>query len=134
MESFLTQLSRSGYNSIDAFLEKNSDQAPLGKFLIAREMKKHEDLNFLFPSHNSGWYQYLFNKLIIDEKPQFSENKLGIVTFNYDRLLEAYLHTALQNRFKIDATKADSILKELPRIHVHGILGEYPKYPIPNRV
>jgi hypothetical protein len=127
-EAFLTKLSRSGHYSIDAFLEKNREQAELGKFLIARELKKHEDINLLFPPHNSGWYQYLFNQLLApDGSPDFAANQLGIVTFNYDRSLEAYLHTALQARFDINEDEAAKKLKSIAITHVHGILGKYPE-------
>ncbi len=128
-EMFLTRLSRSAYYSIDAFLETDREHSSLGKYLIAQELKKHEDIDNLFPPHNSGWYQYLFNSLLVDGKPNFSSNKLNIITFNYDRSLEAYLYTALQNRFQISAGEAEDILKGLPIIHVHGILGEFPLVP-----
>jgi hypothetical protein len=130
-ESFLTRLSYSDSDSIDAFLEKNRDQAQLGKFLIAREIKQHENIDSLFPPNNPGWYHHLFNKLIVDEKDPHFSDQLKIVTFNYDRSLEAYLYTRLQHSpsSQIDAAKAESILKELPIIHVHGILGEFPKIP-----
>ena len=126
-ETFLTRLSRSGHYSIDAFLGKQNTGAPLGKFLITQEMKKHEDINNLFPPHNSGWYQYLFNALIGDDGPQFEKSLLSIVTFNYDRSLEAYLHVALQNRFLLSEADAEQILRQLPIIHVHGTLGDYPQ-------
>ena len=126
-EDFLTRLGRSGHYSIDAFLEKNREQAELGKFLIARELKKHENINLLFPPHDSDWYQYLFNQMLAtDGSPDFAANQLGIITFNYDRSLEAYLHTVLQARFGIAEDEASKILKVIPIIHVHGILGEYP--------
>lgn len=128
-ETFLTRLSRSGHYSIDAFLENNREDAPLGKYLIALELKKHENIDMLFPPHDSGWYQYLFNSLLIDGKPRFSDNNLSIITFNYDRSLEAYLFTALKNRFRIKSEDAGSVLRGLPIMHVHGILGEYPEFP-----
>jgi len=129
-EAFLTRLSRSGHYSIDAFLETTPEHAPLGKYLIAREMKTHEMLDGLFPPNHSGWYQYLFNALLAPNgRPQFSGNKLGIITFNYDRSLEAYLHAALQNRFRLDEAAAAEVLAALPIIHVHGILGDYPAIP-----
>lgn len=40
VERFLTKLSLSDPSSIDAFLETNRDEASLGKFLIARQLKK----------------------------------------------------------------------------------------------
>jgi hypothetical protein len=126
-EAFLVRLSRSGHYSIDAFLGQTNKDVPLGKFLLAREMKKLEDIDRLFPPHDSGWYQYLFNALLVDNKPQFEKNHLNIITFNYDRSLEAYLHVALQNRFDLSEYDAEQILKQISIIHVHGILGNYPQ-------
>ena len=129
-EDFLTRLSRSGHYSIDAFLESNREQADLGKYLIARELKKHEDLEALFPPNNSGWYQYLLNRLLSDDgTPDFAANRLTIVTFNYDRSLEAYLHAAVQARLHGDEDQAAAILDGLRVIHVHGVLGDYPAVP-----
>lgn len=129
-ETLLTRLSRSGHYSIDAFLEANRGQADLGKFLIARELKKSEDIDRLFPPANSGWYQYLLSRLLgADGSPSMATSNLGIVTFNYDRSLETYLHTALQARFDMDERDASALLNGLPIVHVHGILGEYPAVP-----
>ena len=81
----------------------------------------------LFPPHDSGWYRYLFNSLIADGgADDFAQNNLGIITFNYDRSLEAYLHEAFRHRFALDSCKAARILEALPIVHVHGCLGDYP--------
>ncbi len=54
---------------------------------------------------------------------------LAIITFNYDRSLEFYLHTALRNSYgKTDKEVADK-LDELRLIHVHGSLGRLPWQP-----
>jgi hypothetical protein len=132
VEAFVRRLSRSGHYSIDAFLADAGDQIELGKFLIARELKRIEDLDRLFPPNNSGWYQYFFNQLLVDGKPEFARNKIAIITFNYDRSLEAYLHTATMNRFGMTAEVASQALSEIPIVHVHGVLGEYPAVPYAN--
>ena len=129
VERFLRKLSLSDPSSIDAFLETNRDEASLGKFLIARQLKKREDIDGLFPPHDSGWYRHLFNSLLVDGSPQFEKSSLSIVTFNYDRSLEAYLHTRLQHSCQLDEAEATQILSHLPIFHVHGILGEYPASP-----
>ena len=129
-EKFVTRLSRSGYYSIDAFLETVRDQADIGKFLIARELKRHEQMSELFPPADSGWYQYLFNRLLERNNPVgFEKSNLGIVTFNYDRSLEVYLHEALTARFGMESKEASSVLSQIPIVHVHGSLGPYPKVP-----
>lgn len=128
--SFLTRLSRAGHYSIDAFLETVPDQADLGKYLIARELKRHEDIDKLFSPNNPGWYQYVFNRLLENNSVSgFSSSHLSIITFNYDRSLEAYLHEALIARFQMSTDEASSILSQVPIVHVHGSLGNYPDIP-----
>jgi hypothetical protein len=129
-DNFLTHLGRSAHYSIDAFLETVRDQADLGKYLMAREMKRHEDIKTLFPPSDSGWYQYLFNRLLEGGDPSgFASSCLSIITFNYDRSLEAYLHEALMARFQMSPDDASSTLLGIPIIHVHGSLGRYPDVP-----
>jgi hypothetical protein len=128
---FLTRLSRAGHYSIDAFLETDLERAALGKYLIARELKTREIVDCLFPPHSTNsWYQYLFNGLAGGRTlDSFRPDNLGIITFNYDRSLEAYLHHALQARFNVDGVAAMTLVRQLPIIHVHGILGSYPEVP-----
>lgn len=130
VDRFLTRLSRSGHYSIDAFLETVPDQADLGKYLIARELKRHEDIDRLFSPNNPGWYQYVFNRLLEDNNVSgFSSSRLSVITFNYDRSLEAYLHEALVARFQMPTDEASSILSHVQIVHVHGSLGNYPNIP-----
>lgn len=127
---FLTRLSRSGHYSIDAFLETVPEQSNLGKFLISRELKKRENVDLLFSPHPSGWYQYLFNKLLDNgDAAGFERSHLNIVTFNYDRSLEAYLHEALMARFSMPSVDAQSLVSQIGIVHVHGVLGRYPDVP-----
>jgi hypothetical protein len=127
IESFRVRLSRSGYSSVDAFLEKNMEFMAMGKLFIASCLKQHENPDIPFHPGDAGWYQYLFNRLIGNEVEDISRNKLSIITFNYDRSLEFYLHQVIQYRFKIPDDKALDILHTIPIVHVHGILGEYPQ-------
>ncbi len=127
--SLLTKLSRSDPMSIDAFLESHRDDDALGKYLIAHQLKRCEELDRLFPPHDAGWYRYLFNRMLVNGEPRFRDNALSIVTFNYDRSLEAYLHNRLQACFDMSDKEAFEVLKELPLLHVHGLLGELPAHP-----
>jgi len=128
VDNLLLSLSRSGHYSIDAFLE-HSKYRELGKYLIAYQLKQAEDVDRLFPPHDSGWYQMLFNALINECGEKLNENNLSIITFNYDRSLEVYLHNALKFRFNLSEDNAWKQVAELSIIHVHGILGEYPEIP-----
>jgi len=127
VDRFVTRLSRSAHYSIDAFLETVPNDTDLGKYLIAYCLKQFEDVDRLFPPNNSGWYQYLFNSLLGISGSQFGDNALTIVTYNYDRSLEAYLCNALIARFEMTQRDAFAELQKVPIIHVHGKLGAFPE-------
>ena len=129
LEGFIKQLSRSGHYSIDAFLEQNPEHVEIGRFLIARGIKAKENVNQLFPPNDSGWYQYLFNTLVSDGLESFATNPLSIITFNYDRSLECYLHESLQARFRLSPENAIQHLRQMKIIHPHGMIGSYPEVP-----
>jgi len=129
VDRFVTRLSRSAHYSIDAFLETVPTETNLGKFLIAYCLKQHEEVDRLFPPYNSGWYQYLFNSLLGASRTPFADNELTIITYNYDRSLEAYLYNALIARFEMSPQDAFAELRKIPVIHVHGTLGAFPDIP-----
>lgn len=126
INEFVDRLSRSGHYSIDAFLESEPNMMEVGKYLIASVLKSRENVGKLFPPNNSGWYQYLFNKLVSEGPPSVAPSKVTIVTFNYDRSLEAYLFEALKARFKFSDQDATHELNTINILHVHGQLGPYP--------
>ncbi len=127
---FLLKLRRCGLYSIDSFLENTDEQEVLlGKYLLAYSLKKFEVVDRLFTLNNPNWYQYLFNSLISVNNDSLSENNLSIVTFNYDRSLEAYLYNACLNGFSLSHELAMKELEEIPIFHVHGILGGFDEYP-----
>jgi hypothetical protein len=129
VDRFVTRLARSGHYSIDAFLETVPGDTDLGKYLIAYCLKQFEDVDRLFPPNSSGWYQYLFNSLLGSSSSPFSENAITLVTYNYDRSLEAYLYHALIARFDMSPDNALVELEKIPIIHVHGELGAFPRVP-----
>lgn len=126
VDDFIVRISRSAHYSIDAFLETAPESMDIGKYLIAVSLKKLEKIDSLFPPHESGWYQYLFNCLVDDSVQSFDNNHLSVVTFNYDRSLEAYLFYAIKARFDFDDFHALNELEKIPIIHVHGSLGSFP--------
>jgi len=129
LSEFRIHLSRSGYLSVDAFLEKHPNYNDLGKLLITHCLKQHENEDRLFPPHNPGWYQYLFQALIVNSPEDLSSIPLTIITFNYDRSLEVFLHQSLIHRYDLEANKALQHLQKLMIIHPHGIMGKYPEIP-----
>jgi len=133
IEDFFIRLSRSGYYSVDAFLEANDDLLEVGKLLMADALKIHEVPITIFPPGRPGWYQTLFDSLgpSIDDIPH---NQLSVITFNYDRSLEFYLHQAITHRHRITEGEALELLSQLNIIHPHGSLGDYPAIPYSTHV
>ena len=129
IDDFIKILSRAQYYSIDGFLEENSKFIEIGKLFITYILKQIEIESQLFPPNNPGWYQYLFNSIIDKTLDDIVNNQIYIITYNYDRSLECYLHQSIKYRFHQTDEKALSILNQLTIIHMHGILGAYPFFP-----
>ena len=144
-KEFAERLSRSGEDSIDAFLEYQTEVfVKIGKTAIAAALLPCERGKGLFDDFMNrrlrktqgnltgdqdtvnNWYQYLWEQL---KAPfdDFEKNKLSIITFNYDRSLEQYLFTVLKNKYsgKSDEEYAKK-LNAISIIHVHGKLGDLP--------
>ena len=128
---FHTKMSRGGWTSPDAFLEKHTEFLQMGKFLIAYCLKRNEDPDRLFPA--TGWYEYLCQRLLAgaETSEDFRRNdKLSIVTYNYDRSVDHFLHQLVLHRYELSSDVAWELLSSTIKIvHVHGILGSYPGYP-----
>lgn len=127
IDSFAEAFFLSNQPSIDAFLEHRPEFADIGKLLIALVILKTEldtDL-FGFNNRERGCYQYLFSKLNTNWD-EFPKNKVGFVTFNYDRSLEHFLFTSLKNTYGKEDNNCARQLDHIPIIHVHGSLGKLP--------
>lgn len=125
-EAFL----RSGQPSIDAFLEHRPDFLKAGKIAIAYCLVPFEDEAALYDFDEIGdrnWYEHLAVKLS-GSFDDFGFNRIGIITFNYDRSLEHYLVTSLQNLHGRSLADSVAALERIPIVHVYGQLGINP-YP-----
>ena len=72
------------------------------------------------------WYSYLFDRLTAgfvetDVLPDFSDGKLALITFNYDRSLEHFLYESVRNSFtEVPENRVADCLKSLRILHVYG--------------
>ncbi len=124
LKSFVGSLVGSGARSIDAYLEhrKVSHIEELGKAIIAAVLIYCEkESAVLRDLRNPRWYEFILRKMNapID---CFGENKLAIVTFNYDRSFEYFLWYALQEKYSISGEQAAQLISMIEIIHVHGQL------------
>lgn len=123
-DKFRTRLRDSACISIDAFMGNRPDLAEIGRLLIAEQLLVAEKSALsVFSRPDTNWYRQLVD-LIAPNKEAVSKNQLTIVTFNYDRSLEFYLHRSLVARFNWTDEEVRQALSGLKIIHVHGSLGK----------
>ena len=127
---FCNALYHSGLTQIDAFLENNPKYIGVGKAAIASALLPCENSEVIFKEKRikgePHWYEYLFNRIgsSFNELPN---NKLSIVTFNYDRSIEFYLFvTFRQTNERKKHEECVKQFKRIPIIHVYGSLGPLP--------
>lgn len=128
IETLLNELRYSGYTSVDVFLEHNPDFLAIGKHAIAATLLPCEDERRLFPPEvdsNNHWYEYLINRMGVGTD-EWTQNKLSVVTFNYDRSFEHYFNVVIGKRAKLSSAEAYKVFQQIPLVHVHGSLGNYP--------
>lgn len=128
IREFSRELSLSGWKSIDRFLQHQPGLQRLGRALIAFHLIPCEAPHYLRdPPEDGHWYPYLYNDIINPSSPeQFSENRLSIITYNYDRSLEQYLLDVLRSGFGMDDRDAAATCQQIPIVHVHGSFGGLP--------
>ena len=128
IQEFAAELRKPGHESIDAFLATRQEFAGVGKVAMAVELLHLERENRLSKkwsdSHKSDgpWYNVLWQNVRAPNKEQFSENKLSIITFNYDRSIEAYLHMMIESVYSLSSEAALDYLDYVEIVHVHGDL------------
>lgn len=131
LAAFYDKLAHGGWNSPDAFLEQHQEFVQTGKYLICKCLSKFEKPEYLI--HEGGWYDRLVSSIHVDAPRMLKENNLSIVTFNYDRSIDFKLHMYIQHRFGMSSDEALQMLTDsIPIVHVHGMLGEYPKWDYGN--
>jgi len=67
---------------------------------------------------------------------EFAKNMLSIITYNYDRSVEHFFMTSLQNTYGRNVDDCLPLVNAIPIIHLHGSLGPLPwqvKAGEPNR-
>lgn len=125
-EYFRTQLHNSMQPSVDAFLEKRPRLMHIGKAAISCALIPYEqEATLLARPKKPRWYEHLFAKMDAGWE-QFAENKLSIITFNYDRSFEHFLFLALRHSYGKAEAETAALLGKFPIVHVYGQLGKLP--------
>jgi hypothetical protein len=133
MHRLASALTRSGRQSVDAFLEHRPEFLEVGKAAIALVLIERELSSTLFEARPGGWLDYLFDRLNCPFE-RFGKNEVAFITFNYDRSLEFYLFTRLQNSYEKSAEACADQLSQIPIVHLHGDLGALPWHLSPEAI
>lgn len=127
LSAFYDKLAYGNWSSPDAFLEHHREFIQTGKYLICRCLSEFEQPWGV--TQNGGWYDRLVSSIHVDDPQQLKDNSLSIVTFNYDRSIDFRLHKYIEHHFGMPSDEAWQLLSDsIPIVHVHGTLGEYPKW------
>jgi hypothetical protein len=129
---FSNRLVMSQAPSIDRFLVETAGEGKfkdIGRQAIAFKIAEREQSDVLMnrlqrDGHQADWYEHVLNNILSHGRDGITNNKLKIVTFNYDRSLEHYLAEA----FKAYGFDPNYLL-HFQVLHVYGFLGPYPAVP-----
>ncbi|NQS88614.1 hypothetical protein HQ584_02330 [Patescibacteria group bacterium] len=138
IEKFAQDLYQAQTPSIDTFLTRRSEYSLLGKLCVIFCLSRYENegdhviykpWKSMNPqwSFDFGWYQYLWHRMVdgCEKLDHLKQNKLKIITFNYDRSLEHFLITAIKSCFGVNEADAAEVFKHIKIKHVFGKLGKF---------
>lgn len=137
IHDFITHLRRSKVRSIDDFLDHRKEFREIGKIAIAQAIigceQGNPEIDPLFNVSTGApnsllerWYPLLLDAMSCSADT-LCDNRLSIVTFNYDRSLEHFLHLSWISKYGPAASpKIIAAIKHLNIVHVHGKLGDLP--------
>ena len=128
---FAEALGYSGRLSVDAFLEGRPKFTELGKSAIARALVPEEIQVHLFVEEDN-WYLNVWNLIADRGLEGIQQNRLSFLTFNYDRSLDQFLFSALQNSYGLSVGMSRALLK-LSGSLVHDYATISDDSPSPNR-
>jgi len=129
-ESVVASLS----DSLDAILETRTDLDQVGRFFIAQLILHAEHQSQGRTGVSGDWLAYLWN-LMSDEcgsLEEFKKNNVTFITYNYDRLIEHRLLSALAQRYQSTHKELYEFSVDRPVIHLHGTVGPFDDYGRPS--
>lgn len=132
-KDFHKRLAGSSQPSADEFLRltPNHSLAALGKLCMASALGQTESVENLEDRHLNAagsWYPLLWQLLCdgTNRLEDFRRNKVSIITFNYERSVEQFLTSRIENNYATSFAEASETLRNTFRfVHVYGQLGEF---------
>jgi hypothetical protein len=128
---FCSRLKASGQYSIDAFLERQPKFLTVGKAAIAAQLLPCEwNLFARECEEGEDWYRYLFARMAPKAAEDFPNNRLKVITFNFDHSFEWRLAEVLRATYDISVDDATRLAASIEIVHVHGELATTPLPPV----
>jgi hypothetical protein len=125
LRQFRKALDLSRQPSVDAFLENRREYLGIGRDAMAASLIPLERAETLFSRKIKGdWYSYLWERIGAEPERFAENNRLSVLTFNYDRSFEKFFFTAWKNSYGASDVECARCLDALGIIHLHGQLGE----------
>jgi hypothetical protein len=119
-----TNLLQASDLTIDQLLERFPVYSRLGKAAIVYAIRRYEDIAMLHNRNRQNWYREL-RSLLLDESGKWRAHRTAIVTFNYDRSIEAFLaHWLAAGRAKSLAHAFESVQGGVSINHLYGTAGK----------
>lgn len=130
--------------SIDNFIDSHRTDEKIalcGKLAIARSILAAESTSYLkiapgnaynkmdFSGLETTWFNAFFQ--LLTENCQQADlpqrlSKVAIICFNYDRCIEHYLYSALQNYYGMSPDDTSEVMSNLDIHHPYGTVGKLP--------
>jgi hypothetical protein len=122
---FLHAFKESGHYSLDAFVQRRSEFRHVAKLVLADWIIRSEttSLNGPYPPERDDWYRFVFAGMMPRDRSGFANNRLIVITFNFDRSFEYRLMRSLEANYGISGAEAGLLAKSVRVLHVHGQLG-----------
>lgn len=117
------------FPSIDEALEwfgSRSEVVELGKVSIIREILTAERTCPLDDRVKNAWLSHFLSMAISgwqSEKVERAFENVTMINFNYDRVIEHFLFSALQSKFGIEQARASRVVSGLRMIRPYGRVG-----------
>lgn len=129
ISDFVLKFTNTPRPSIDSFLaHQKKEFEEIGKFSIVEIIAKKENETLLSKNKDDDWYTYLVNSLFDCSFDEINKNNISIISYNYDRSLETFLHYSMLTSYKEGEfpEKCVDKLKEIPILHMYGRLDPLP--------
>lgn len=129
--------------SIDNFIDMHADDpavSKVGKLAIAHFILKYEAKSKLVPDPKMAdarldlnqlqdtWYD-AFVRILFERVPRSEVERIGqdvsIISFNYDRCIQQYIHYAVKQAYQVNDEIAYQIVSGLDIVHPYGCVGEF---------